>query len=198
MDVKTNGGVSFWFADMGGLPGYRAPLAGNIDVDVCIVGAGFTGLWTAYYLKQANPDVSIAIIEKEFAGYGASGRNGGWCSGGFSWSRAKYLTTGTRAGVIDFERQLRGTVEEVIRVCAAEGIDANIRRTDCLTFACTPAQMQRLRAEQADDMAWDVPAERSHLINASEAVARIRVKNVKGALVTGGVARVQPAKLVRG
>ncbi|GLS86503.1 FAD-dependent oxidoreductase [Cypionkella aquatica] len=198
MDVKKNGDVSFWFADMGGLPNYRAPLPGDIDVDVCIVGAGFTGLWTAYYLKQANPNLSIAIVEKQFAGYGASGRNGGWCSGGFSWSRSKYLSTGSRAGVIDFERQLRGTVDEVIRVCEAEGIDANIRRTDCLTFACTPAQMERLRAEQADDMAWDVPVERSHLIGASEAAARIRIKDVQGALVTSGVARVQPAKLVRG
>ncbi|MFN4156186.1 MAG: NAD(P)/FAD-dependent oxidoreductase [Paracoccaceae bacterium] len=198
MTAMRNGDVSFWYADMGGLPGFRAALPGDIDVDVCIVGAGFTGLWTAYYLKNSNPGLSIAIVEKEFAGYGASGRNGGWCSGGFSWNRSKYLSTGTRQSVIEFERQLRGTVDEVIRVCEAEGIDANIRRTDCLTFACTPAQMQRLRAEQADDMAWEVPEARSHLIGAAEAAARIRIKDVQGALVTGGVARVQPAKLVRG
>ncbi len=139
MDVKTNGDISFWYADMGGVPGYRPPLPGNIDVDVCIVGAGYTGLWTAYYLKTAQPSLSIAVVEKEFAGFGASGRNGGWCSGGFSWSRDKYLASGTRAGVIEFERQLRGTVDEVIRVCEAEGIDADIRRTDCLTFACSAA-----------------------------------------------------------
>lgn len=77
MDVKKNGAVSFWYADMGGVPGYRAPLPGNTDVDVCIIGAGFTGLWTAYYLKQAQPSLSVAVLEKEFAGFGASGRNGG-------------------------------------------------------------------------------------------------------------------------
>ncbi len=198
MDVQKNGGVSFWYADMGGVPGYRAPLPGDMDVDVCIVGAGFTGLWTAYYLKQAQPALSIAVIEKEFAGFGASGRNGGWCSGNFAWSRDKYLSSGTRDAIIDFERQLRGTVDEVIRVCEVEGIDADIRRTDCLTFACSPAQMQRLRDEHESDMAWQVPPERSQLIGAAEAASRIRIKDVQGALVVGGVARVQPAKLVRG
>ena len=198
MDVQKNGGVSFWYADMGGVPGYRAPLPGDMDVDVCIVGAGFTGLWTAYYLKQAQPALSIAVIEKEFAGFGASGRNGGWCSGNFAWSRDKYLSSGTRDAIIDFERQLRGTVDEVIRVCEVEGIDADIRRTDCLTFACSPAQMQRLRDEHESDMAWQVPPERSQLIGSAEAASRIRIKDVQGALVVGGVARVQPAKLVRG
>jgi len=198
MDVRKNGEVSFWFTDMGGLPGYRAPLPGDIEVDVCIVGAGYTGLWTAYYLKQAQPSLSIAVVEKEFAGFGASGRNGGWCSGGFGWSRDKYLSTGTREGVIAFERELRSTVDEIIRVTEAEGIDADIRRTDLLTFACTPAQMQRLRDEYEEDLAWNVPPERSALIGAAEAAARIRIKDVRGALLTRGVARVQPAKLVRG
>lgn len=198
MDVKTNGGISFWYADMGGVPDYRAPLPGDIDVDVCIVGAGYTGLWTAYYLKQAQPSLSIAVVEKEFAGFGASGRNGGWCSGGFSWSRDRYLASGTREGVIEFERQLRGTVDEIISVCEAEGIDADIRRTDCLNFACTPAQMQRLRETQEEERAWGVPEERRHLIGADEAAARIRIRNVQGAMLTTGVARVQPAKLVRG
>lgn len=198
MGVATNGKVSFWYADMGGLPGYRAALPGDRDVDVCIIGAGFTGLWTAWYLAQAQPGLSIAVVEKEFAGFGASGRNGGWCTGSFSWARERYLSTGTREGVIDFERQLRGTVDEIARVCAAEGIDADLHRTDCVTFATTPAQMQRLRAEQADDLAWQVPPERSRLISAAEAAGRIRIAGLQGALVSEGVLRVQPAKLVRG
>ncbi|TIX75031.1 MAG: FAD-dependent oxidoreductase, partial [Mesorhizobium sp.] len=73
---------SFWYADIGGVPDYRPPLQGDIVADVCIVGAGYTGLWTAYYLKQAAPHLNIVIVEKEFAGFGASGRNGGWLSGG--------------------------------------------------------------------------------------------------------------------
>ncbi|TKD12947.1 FAD-binding oxidoreductase, partial [Rhodobacter capsulatus] len=142
--------------------------------------------------------LSIAVVEKDFAGFGASGRNGGWCSGDFSWSRAKYLATGTRAGVIAFERQLRETVAEVIRVCAAEGIEADILETDCLTYACTPAQVQRLRDTLAEERAWDIGPERVELIEGAEAAARIRVPGALAALVTHGVARVQPAKLVRG
>ena len=88
MEAKANGNVSFWYADIGGVPAYRPPLPGDIEADVCIVGAGYTGLWTAYYLKKAEPKLNIVIVEKEFAGFGASGRNGGWLSGG-SPGRAK-------------------------------------------------------------------------------------------------------------
>lgn len=197
-DVRKNGNVSFWYADMGGVPGYRVPLGGDIDVDVCIVGAGFTGLWTAYYLKQAQPDLSVAVIEKEFAGFGASGRNGGWCSGEFGWSRRKYLNSGTREGLISFESQLRATVAEVERVTQKEGIDCDFRMTECLTYACTPAQWDRLQDEHAEAMAWSVPEDRLSLIDGPQAAARIRVPNAQGALVRRHVARVQPAKLVRG
>ena len=95
-------------------------------MDVAIVGAGYTGLWTAYYLKKAAPSLRIAVIEREFAGFGASGRNGGWLSGGFSWSREKYLKTSTRQRVVDMQRAMAGTVDEVVRVAEEEGIDADI------------------------------------------------------------------------
>ncbi|MFD0986274.1 NAD(P)/FAD-dependent oxidoreductase [Methyloligella solikamskensis] len=193
-----NGGISFWYDDLGGVPAYRKPLPGDIEADVCIVGAGFTGLWTAYYLKLARPELSVAVIEMEFAGFGASGRNGGWCTGSFAWNREKYLRTGSRAGLIEFERQLRGTVDEIVRVTEQEAINADIHRTELLTFACSAAQMQRLRDEYEQDMAWGVPRDRLELIGPAKAKARIEVKDAVGALVARGVARIQPAKLVRG
>ena len=55
-------------------------LPGNITADVAIVGAGFTGLWAAYYLLQADPTLKVVLLEREYAGFGASGRNGGWAS----------------------------------------------------------------------------------------------------------------------
>ncbi len=198
MSVRKNGGVSFWYADIGGVPDYRPALPGDREVDVCIVGAGFTGLWTAYYLKKADPGVDVAIVEKEFAGFGASGRNGGWLSGAFGWSREKYLATGTRAGVIAMEAALRGTVDEVIRVAEEEGIDADIRRTDEVSVACSPAQVTRIREEYEKALAWEVPKDRLSLIGADETRVRINVDQAMGALVTHGVARVQPAKLVQG
>src|SRR5688572_6770265 len=75
------GDLSFWHDSLGAaalVP--RAPLDGNTDADVAIVGGGLTGLWTAWYLLERDPGIRIAILEKEVAGFGASGRNGGWCS----------------------------------------------------------------------------------------------------------------------
>ena len=118
------GDISFWYADIGLPSQRRKALAGDTTADVAIIGAGYTGLWAAYYLKKADPALDVLVIEKEFAGYGASGRNGGWLTGGFSWSREKYIRAGgTRQGVIDMGRALRGTVDEVIRVAEAQGID---------------------------------------------------------------------------
>ena len=133
--AQHNGDVSFWYADIGGLPAPRPPLPGDREVDVVIVGAGYTGLWTAYYLKKASPSLRIAVIEREFAGFGASGRNGGWLSGGFSWSREKYLKTSTRQRVVDMQRAMAGTVDEVIRVASEESIDADILRVDNIRVA---------------------------------------------------------------
>jgi NADPH-dependent 2,4-dienoyl-CoA reductase/sulfur reductase-like enzyme len=85
----ANGGVSFWYRQIG-VPDRRAALPGSRSYDVVIVGGGYTGLWTAYYLKKAQPDLRIAILEREFAGFGASGRNGGWLSAEFAGSRKRY------------------------------------------------------------------------------------------------------------
>lgn len=196
--AMKNGGISFWYADMGGVPAKRPGLEGDASADICIIGAGFTGLWTAYYLKQADPGLSVVVLEQEFAGFGASGRNGGWCSGEFGWSREKYLRTGSRDAVIALERAVRESVAEVLRVARAEAIEADIVETDCLTYACSPAQWQRLQDDYAEALAWQVPAARHSLLDASAARARIQVPGVIGALATHGVARVQPARLVRG
>jgi len=57
---------------------YRKSISGNDSFDVAIIGAGFSGLWSAYHLKQLQPELKIAIFEAEYVGFGASGRNGGW------------------------------------------------------------------------------------------------------------------------
>src|SRR6516162_10645246 len=84
-----NGEVSYWWQARG-VPPRRPPLPGGTDADVCIVGAGYTGLWTAYYLKQADPGLRVVVLEQNFAGIGASGRNGGWVPAGLPGSRSRY------------------------------------------------------------------------------------------------------------
>jgi len=189
------GEVSFWYADIG-LPQPRPALAGDTTADVCIVGAGYTGLWAAYYLKQAQPDLDVLVVEREFAGFGASGRNGGWLTGGFAWNHEKYLSTGSPQGVRAMVAAMGGTVAEVIRVAKAERIDADILRTNELMVATNPAQLARATAEVAHRQAWG--EERVHLIGADELRARVAIPGGRGAMVVGGVARVQPAKLVQG
>ncbi|MDP9587996.1 UNVERIFIED_ORG: glycine/D-amino acid oxidase-like deaminating enzyme [Shinella zoogloeoides] len=198
MDVKTNGNISFWYADIGGLPQKRSPLPNDRTADVCIIGAGYTGLWTAYYLKKANPSLDIVVVEREFTGFGASGRNGGWLSGGFGWSREKYLKTSTRGAVVDMQRAMAGTVDEVIRVAETEGIDADILRADNLTVATNQPQLDRAREEYQFYLDWEMPPEQIEMLSAEEAARRIRIANVKGGFVIRDMARVQPAKLVRG
>ncbi|MEZ5886539.1 MAG: FAD-dependent oxidoreductase [Paracoccaceae bacterium] len=190
------GDVSFWYADIG-LPEPRPSLAGDRDADICIVGAGYTGLWTAYYLKKADPGLRLIIVEKHFAGYGASGRNGGWLTGGFAWSHEKYAATHGPEAVRSMVGAMNGTVAEVIRVAALEGIEADILPTDELMIARNPAQMARMRAEVAHRRGWG-EEERVFEIGRDEALARVNVPGTLGGMIVKGVARVQPAKLVRG
>jgi hypothetical protein len=104
-----NGEVSYWWQARG-VPPRRPSLPGGAQADVCIVGAGYTGLWTAYYLKRADPGLRIIVLEESFAGFGASGRNGGWVTAALPGSRARYAMhpRGAR-GVRDLERELRET-----------------------------------------------------------------------------------------
>jgi len=194
---KTIGAVSFWYADIG-LPQTRRPaLSGDTTVDVCIIGAGFTGLWTAHALRALAPDLNILILEKHFAGYGASGRNGGWLTGGFAWNHARYAATSSEQAVRAMVRAMNGTVDTVIGVAEAEGIDADIRRTDELMVATSPAQLARLTAEVAHRRHWGEDT-RVHQIDGAAARARINVPGVLGGMIVQNVARIQPAKLARG
>lgn len=190
------GGVSFWYKELGGLPKPRPALDTKISADVCIIGAGYTGLWTAYYLKKADPSLNIVIVEKNFAGFGASGRNGGWLSGNFAWDHEKYLTTGTADQIKAMAAHFHASVDEVILVTEAEAIEADIHRTEELSVATNPAQLARLSPEVARLHHWGDP--RSFVETAKQSQARVNIPGALGAIVTPGVARIQPAKLVRG
>src|ERR1700737_3259495 len=133
-----NGQVSYWWQARG-IPPRRPSLPGSTEADVCIVGAGYTGLWTAYYLNRADPALRIVVLDASFAGYGASGRNGGWVTAELPGSRARYArAAGGAAGVRALEAELRSTVDEVGRVCAAESIACDFLKGGRLSVATTP------------------------------------------------------------
>ena len=193
-DGVPNGGVSFWYAQTG-LPPLRPPLPGDREADVCIVGGGLTGLWTAYYLKRAQPDLDVVVLEREFCGYGASGRNGGWLSAEVAAPPSTYLASHGEAGVRALHAQMRGAVEEVLAVLRREQVDADVQQDGILFVARSPAQRDRLAAQAEDERRWGAQV---HELTADEAAARIRVAGVRSGLHVEGAARVQPAKLVQG
>jgi len=192
-----NGGVSFWWRQSG-LPEPRAALVGDLECDVCIVGGGLTGLWTAYYLAALDPSLDIVVLEAEFAGFGASGRNGGWLSAELSGSKERYGATHGREGVQALVAAMEAAVDEVISVCANEGIDADIVKDGVLYVARTPAQLVRMREGLASDAAWGIGDEHQRELTTDELDKKLKVEGALGAVFSPHCARVQPAKLVAG
>ncbi|MGW3401603.1 NAD(P)/FAD-dependent oxidoreductase [Streptomyces zhihengii] len=190
----VNGGISFWYAQ-DGTPAPREPLPGDTSADVCIVGGGYTGLWTAYYLKKAVPFLNITVLEARFCGYGASGRNGGWLYNGIA-GRHRYAKLHGHEAAVRLQQAMNDTVGEVVRVADAEGIDADIHRGGVLEIARTPAQLARLKAFHAVEIAFGEKERR--LLGARETAERIRVTGAVASSWTPHGARLHPARLVKG
>ena len=119
----------------------RQQLDGSIDVDVAILGAGYTGLWTAYYLLQQQPSLKVAILEREIAGFGASGRNGAWCTSSFPTSMSTLSRKWGRQAAIDLHRAMTGAVDEVGDVASRQNLDIQWEKAGALFVARGPAQL---------------------------------------------------------
>ncbi len=194
----VNGQLGFWQASLGPAP-HRPALVEPTEADVCVVGAGYTGLWTAWELRRRRPDLRVVVLERDHVGFGASGRNGGWLSGLMPGNR-EVMAAGPagRAGVVGLQRALQGAVDSVLAACDEEGIDADQVKGGTLGVALTPAQLGRLRARLAEERAWGVGPEDAWELSAEEVGARIQVAGVLGGVFDPHCARVHPAKLVRG
>ncbi|MFI5895739.1 NAD(P)/FAD-dependent oxidoreductase [Actinoplanes sp. NPDC051513] len=175
---------SYWLHTLGPVTP-RPPLDGDRDADVAIVGGGYTGLWTAYYLSEIAPDKKIVILEAEYCGYGASGRNGGWASGLFPVSEEKLTKRYGAAQASAMHHALAGAVDEVGRAARAEGIDCDYAKGGTITLARTPAQLRRARGA-------------SGFLGADEASAICGARDVLGGVYSPDCAALHPAKLVRG
>jgi glycine/D-amino acid oxidase-like deaminating enzyme len=186
--------MSFWMSALPPTPP-RPPLPGDASVDVCIVGAGYTGLWTAYYLATADPALRVTVLEARTAGFGASGRNGGWCSALFPKSVPALDRAYGREPALALNAAMEATVDEVGRVAAAEGIDCDYAKGGTVVLARTPAQLERARHEAAEAEAYGIDL---RLLTAAEAHERVGATGVLGGTYTPHCAAIQPAKLVRG
>ncbi|HEY5051047.1 MAG TPA: FAD-binding oxidoreductase, partial [Acidothermaceae bacterium] len=168
------------------------------DVDVAIVGAGFTGLWTAYYLLEHDPTLRVVLLEKEIAGFGASGRNGGWCSALFPASMDKIAAQSSRGAALALRRAMRNSVDEVGAVTTGNGIDCDYTKGGTLSLIRSRAQAGRARDKLEHAREWGETDEDLRLMDAAETSARLNATGVLGGLFTPHCAAIHPAKLVRG
>ncbi|HYN19218.1 MAG TPA: FAD-dependent oxidoreductase, partial [Actinomycetes bacterium] len=190
---------SLWLDGLEGDPLVpRPPLPGPLDVDVAIVGAGYTGLWTAYYLRRADPGLRIAVLEREVAGFGASGRNGGWCSAFVAMDREQVASKAGRGAAIALQRAMFDTVDEVGRVAGREGIDCHYVKGGALQVAASPVQLARLEAGLRHAREWGMGEDDQRLLGRDEAERRVRVAGLLDAAFTPHCAAVDPARLARG
>jgi glycine/D-amino acid oxidase-like deaminating enzyme len=192
------GELGFWWRSLDGPPAPRPPLSESIEADVAIVGAGYTGLWTAYYLARADPSLRIVVLERETAGYGASGRNGGWVSGFFSGPARAYERRAGDGSYAALQRAMLDTVQEVERVVVEHSLDADLVRSGHVAVALNTAQLARLRSEIGGAREHGLDEQDVRELSAPELSERLRVAGALGASFTPHVARVHPAKLVLG
>jgi len=195
---QTYRATSFWLDTA---PGSLAPgevLPGDLAVDVAIAGAGLTGLWTAYYLATAQPGLRVAVCEAEIAGFGASGRNGGWCSALFPASLGKLTRMAGRDAAVAMYRAMQATVDEVGRVAAAENIDCHWAKGGTVQLARSATQAERARAEVAEAREYGFGEDDLVLLTAAQARAHAAATDVVCGTYTPHCAAIHPARLVRG
>lgn len=186
---------SFWLESCGDDLAPRPGLKGSINADVAIVGAGFTGLWTAYYLLAARPDLGVVVLDSKIAGFGASGRNGGGCSGRLG-NQKTLRARWTPEERVRMELAQRNTLVEIKRVIDAHAIDCDFRLAGSLSIATGPEQLPAL---QAATVALGVvsKADSRRALDGAELSSRIRVAGGLGAIFEPSSAVLHPGKLVR-
>jgi glycine/D-amino acid oxidase-like deaminating enzyme len=192
--------VSFWLDSLPADHDFsaRPALPGDITADVAIVGAGYTGLWTAYYLRRLDPGLRIVILESEFAGFGASGRNGGWLSALLPMTFEVMAASHGRDKAVAMQRTMHDAVDEVERVTSAEGIDCHLAKGGYLNLARSEPQRRRVQESLAYYRSWGFGEEDYRWLTASEASSRLNATKVLGAGYTPHCAAIHPARLVRG
>ena len=189
MDARS---LSFWHDTVDDDLNQRSSLHGDLDVDVAIVGAGLTGLWTAWSILQAAPDARVVLLEREIAGFGASGRNGGWCSALFPTSAAGLQAKHGRDAAVAMRRAMIDTVDEVGRAAASAGIECDFVKGGTVAFARSEVQRRAAQADLAATAAFGVDSLEWWTAD------RVGAAGALGATFDPACARLHPAKLVRG
>jgi glycine/D-amino acid oxidase-like deaminating enzyme len=195
--TMTDYGAIYWRDDCGDDLTRRPALAGDETVDVAILGGGYSGLWTAYFLLRANPALQVAVIERQLCGYGASGRNGGWCSPRYPMlidELEKHFGADAARATI---RAQQAIIDDIGAIVVEEGIDAHFTPGGMLSVARTERQLAALKATYAGYARLGL-ADDTRLLSAEQSRALVDVTQVLGGMKTMSGASIHPARLVRG
>jgi glycine/D-amino acid oxidase-like deaminating enzyme len=175
----------------------RDPLDGTETADVAILGAGMTGLWTAWYLARREPGLRIVVVEREVAGYGASGRNGAWCAPDLNISMERLARLHGEDAARRMQQATYDAVDEVGRAAAEADIDAGFHKGGSIVLARgphgVPALEDALRAYERFGF-----GDRYRLLDAATLAQRIRVTGAVSGLESDTAAVIHPGRLVRG
>ncbi len=198
VDTDRVASRSLWLETCGDDLTPRPALAGDVDCDVAIVGGGMTGLWTALRLRELAPDCRVVVLESEVCGFGASGRNGGWCSALFPTSLDHLAVLAGRDAAIAQHRAMIDTVDVVGSELARLGIDCDWAKGGTVSVATDPAQLPRLRGYVDERRRWGFGESDDRWLSPAEMAERVRPVGGIGGGYTPHCAAVQPARLVRG
>jgi len=178
--------------------GQHSPfLNASISADVAIVGAGYSGLWTAIYLLKAKPSLRVVLLEGEQVGFGASGRNGGWVSAIFPISLSKVARLYSHQAALDLQAAMNATVTQIGQALTEAGIEADFVQQGFISLARSVPQWTRVQAAVTAAVDFGLPSQ-FRALNAAQATAKLNACGVQGALFTEHCATVHPGKLVHG
>ncbi len=189
--------TSLWFEQASApVPVFDGPLDSDLNVDLVIVGGGFTGLWTAYYANQLDPNLSIAILESEFVGFGASGRNGGWVSALFPAHFASLARATTRDAARRMHQAMVTNISDLGQVASSQNWNIDWAHGGTVIAARSDLQNERAREDVQEFADWGFPQDLMYL-NARETQERINATDVVGGTFTPHCAAIDPYKLVQ-
>jgi len=176
-------------------PDSHSSLTSEIETDLCIVGAGYTGLWTALLAKERDPKREVVIIEQRETGNGASGRNGGFCNGSLTHG---FVNGYTRFAdeMVTIEKLGRQNLDAIEETIKKYKIDCDFERNGELRVAVAPWQMAGLKEEA---VARNKTGDQVEVLSKEEIRALVKSPIYEGALFDhDGTALVDPARLVWG
>jgi glycine/D-amino acid oxidase-like deaminating enzyme len=167
---------------------YRKPISKNDSFDVVIIGAGFSGLWSAFHLKQFQPNLKIAVLEKEYVGFGASGRNGGWASAEYPTSSNRLIKENGLESYKNLRTAITKSIDEIGEIAKSNNWQIDYAKGGALVFARGNAQLSRISKEIDEE---------HQLLNKSQTTDLLNIPSALGSVFTPHCAALNPFKLVR-